>query len=530
MEPLRRLSRGDVLTVSPAAPGMANGLSAEGAPNSGCPPGRLVLCVTGFVGAVLFMIGTSVSAAADGPSGPPVRVGVFDVDASPPVGSPLAYDSTKAVETPLRCRGVVILGAERPVVLCAVDWIGISNGGQTVFRRRLADAAGTSPERVAVHVLHQHDAPWCDFSVDELVASGSLGGTFCDPVFARGVIDRAAAAVTKAAANATPATHVGLGEARVEQVASNRRILGADGKVKYVRYTATKDPKIRAYPEGVIDPILKLVGFWDGDRPIAVLTYYATHPQSYYRTGLANSDFPGLARDQREEATGVPHIHFDGAGGNIGAGKYNDGSHEVRAILAGRVADGMRRAWSSARREPITTRDVGWTVQRVALPPATYLNESRLMAELEDSKQTLLKRETAAHRLVWLRRCLAGETIDLGCLRVGPARILHMPGELFVEYQLAAQSIRPDLFVAMAAYGEYAPAYIGTAIAYDQGGYETQQSSSNVSPRWRASCWTACGGCSMRRGKAPLASASRPRRPKPSWRDRTKHGDDQSAW
>ena len=30
-------------------------------------------------------------------------------------------------------------------------------------------------------------------------------------------------------------------------------------------------------------------------------------------------------------------------------------------------------------------------------------------------------------------------------------------------------------FVAMAAYGDYAPWYIGTAIAYEQGGYETSR-------------------------------------------------------
>ena len=152
-------------------------------------------------------------------------------------------------------------------------------------------------------------------------------------------------------------------------------------------------------------------------------------------------------------------------------------------MLAGRVADGMRQAWDSVRKLPITARDVGWTVQPVALPPATYLNEARLIEAIKDKKQPLAQREAAALRLVWLRRCLAGETIDLSCLRIGSARILHMPGELFVEYQLAAQAMRPDLFVAMAAYGEYAPAYIGTAIAYDQGGYETQQSSSNVSPQ-----------------------------------------------
>ena len=62
--------------------------------------------------------------------------------------------------------------------------------------------------------------------------------------------------------------------------------------------------------------------------------------------------------------------------------------------------------------------------------------------------------------------------IDIGCLSVGRARILHMPGELFVEYQLAAKAERKDLFVAMAAYGDYGPGYICTDIAYKEGGYE----------------------------------------------------------
>lgn len=72
--------------------------------------------------------------------------------------------------------------------------------------------------------------------------------------------------------------------------------------------------------------------------------------------------------------------------------------------------------------------------------------------------------------------------IDVTCLRLGRARILHLPGELFVEYQLAAKRERADRFVAMAAYGDYGPGYIGTAIAYEQGGYETSPASSNVAP------------------------------------------------
>jgi len=47
----------------------------------------------------------------------------------------------------LRARGIVLLGAGEPIVLCAVDWIGIANEGQDVFRQALAEAAGTTPQR-----------------------------------------------------------------------------------------------------------------------------------------------------------------------------------------------------------------------------------------------------------------------------------------------------------------------------------------------------------------------------------------------
>ena len=76
-----------------------------------------------------------------------------------------------------------------------------------------------------------------------------------------------------------------------------------------------------------------------------------------------------------------------------------------------------------------------------------------------------------------------GLKIPISCLWLGDARVVHMPGELFVEYQLAAQAMRPDGFVAMAAYGDYGPGYIGTAASYQQGGYETSAASSRTAPQ-----------------------------------------------
>lgn len=407
---------------------------------------------------------------------------VFSVDATPPPGSPLAYDPLEGVDTPLSCRGLVLAGGGKPIVLCAIDWIGIGNDGQTAFKEAIAEAVGTEPNRVALHALHQHDAPRCDFSAEEILVAVDAGGAGFNPEHARSVVASAAAAASEALGRLRPVTHIGTGQAKVDRVASNRRILGPDGKVARTRYTATRDPELRALPAGTVDPILKLVGFYDGEEPLAVLTWFATHPQSYYRTKLASVDFPGIARDTRESESGVPHLHFNGAGGNVGAGKWNDGSPENRQVLADRMATAMREAWEAVETRPLAAGEVDWRVEPVHLPVADHLDEEELQAILSNRVAPPKDRFRAATRLAWLRRGEAGDTIPVGCLTLGDVRVLHLPGELFVEYQLAAQTLRPDLFVAMAAYGDYAPGYIGTEAAYGRGGYETSARASHVAP------------------------------------------------
>lgn len=421
-------------------------------------------------------------AAEERPADRVLKVGYFDIDATPPIGAPLAYDPCVGVDRPLSFRGIVLLGAGEPIVLAAVDWIGIANEAHTEVRRRLAEAVGTQPDRVAVHALHQHDAPRADFTSAALLAHHGVNTPIYDVPWARDVFQRAGAAAKEAAAEAVPVDRIGLGAAEVDRVASNRRLMDEDGKVFATRYTACRDPKLREMPTGTIDPLLRAISFYSGEKPVVVLTYYATHPQSYYRTGLASPDFPGYARQTREEETGVPHIHFNGAGGNIGAGKWNDGAKENREVLAGRVADGMKRAWESSQQHSIMPRDVAWRSVSVALPPGEHLDESELVSRLEQSDVEREAAAGAARHLAWLRRSRAGDQVDVSCLALGPARMLHMPGELFVEYQLSAAEMRPDLFVAMAAYGDYGPGYIGTEIAYSQGGYETSDRASRVAP------------------------------------------------
>ena len=414
-------------------------------------------------------------ASADG-ADEPLRIATFQADVSPPLGSPLLHGWGKPaakVLDPLTARGIVLVAGDAPIVLCAIDWAATANAAHDAFRDALAKAVGTSRQRVSVHTVHQHNAPGIDFSTEDLLAAHGLGGRMFDRAFATDAIARTARAAAEAAKHPRRVTHLGYGKGKVEKVASSRRPLTPEGKLMFWRAAACRSKAMRAAPEGTIDPFVRLLSFWDGNQPLAALTYYACHPCAFYGDGNVSAELVGMARALREAALpGVPHVHFNGAGGDIAVSKYNDGSRKNRPILARRLAAGMKTAWDTQTRAPIRAADVVWSVRSVRLPIRKSYNEARALARLKNTKLGVRRRIFAARELAWTRRLAAGCKIDIGCLRLGPARVLHMPGELFVEYQLAAQRMRPDAFVCMAAYGDHAPAYICTRAAYPRGGYE----------------------------------------------------------
>lgn len=412
-----------------------------------------------------------------------LKVGVFEADVTPPIGSPVAYAMTRSIVDPLSARGMVIfIDDQKPVVLCAVDWIGICNEGHDVWKKKLAEAAQTTIDRVSVHVLHQHDGVNCDFTMEKIMNEYEIKPPEFDTAFLYKAIQNVADAVVVAFKNPQEVTHIGFGEAKVEKVASNRRILGNDGKIAMIRWSSGNDSATMAAPEGLVDPWLKCVSLWNNEKPITVITYYATHPQSYYGKGDVTCEFIGIARNNREKALdGIPHIHFNGAGGNITSGKYNDGSDATRYILAKRVETAMQQAWEQTKKTAVT-KNISWKSTQVTLPLGKNIVEEKLRSTLSNEKSSWQEKISAAEKLAWYQRSKEGVKIEVSALRLGEIWLLNLPGELFVEYQLAAQKMKPGEEVCTAAYEDLGPGYIGTAIAYTQGGYETSDLNSGVAP------------------------------------------------
>jgi len=353
-------------------------------------------------------------------------------------------------------------------------WTGLLNEAHVQWRTALAEAAGTTPDRVAVHCVHQHNAPFACLEAERLVAAEGDLPHIVDVEFFKRCLDAGRAAVTKTIKQATPVTHIGWGQGKVIDVASNRRVhRDESGKIIAMRGSSCSDPKLIALPEGLIDPFLKTVAFFDGEKKIASLHYYATHPMSYYADGRCTSDFAGLARKQRQQdEPNCLHIYFTGCAGNVSAGKYNDGSKAVRPILTKRVYDGIVASEAKLERAELKSEKLAWKTAEILPPPLKSLHAEKIAQQISTKTNAVVNRNRPSYQLSWLRRVEKRTPIVLSSLHLGGVKLLHLPAESFIEYQLRAQSFAKESFVCTSAYGDGGPWYIPVKEEYPNGGYE----------------------------------------------------------
>ncbi len=404
-----------------------------------------------------------------------LRIATFRYDVTPPTGHPLCggwITPVKSVADSLEAIGFVVLGAGKPIVVCAVDWTGLLNQAHIDWRGALAEGAGTTPDRVAVQCVHQHDAPFVCLDAEALVAEQGAGMRVVDLEFFQDCLARGRAAVKEALPKARALTGVASAEATVERIAGNRRVdIGPDGKVGRMRGSSCRVPELIALPEGRIDPQLKTIAFYSGKEKVAACHYYACHPMSHYGKGEVSSDFVGLARKRMQEAEpGCAHLYFTGCGGNIGAGKYNDGSEQARVELTGRLHAAMVEA--SGKLAPRPLGKVEWRTHEILPEVNPVFDEAGELAQVRNPDNAPANRIRPAMRVSWIRRIAAGTPVVLSALHLDDLSMLHLPSESFVEYQLRAQSLAPSRFVATAAYGDGGAWYIPVAEAYPKGGYE----------------------------------------------------------
>lgn len=404
-----------------------------------------------------------------------LRIAPFAFDVTPPIGHSCCggwIRNVEVVDDGLEAIGFVLTGLSSPIVVCAVDWTALCNSAHIEWRAALAKAAGTSADRVAVQCVHQHNAPFACLDTQRLISPhDDLPPVIQTDFFAR-CLERGQEAISSALPRAKRVTGIGTSQAKVDRVASNRRVKRDEqNRIIAMRGSSCRDPELRALPEGLIDPWLKTVAFYSGDEPVVACNYYATHPMSYYADGRVSSDFVGLARKQHQaETAGCQQIYFTGCSGNVAAGKYNDGSKQRRSELTKRIFSALQTSFRSLQPEPVRT--CGWKSRELVPEPRGILDSAAIRTQIADSSLRTVQRSRPAYALAWIERVRQGTPIILSGLHVNGTSLLHLPAECFVEYQLKAQQLGEGRFVATAAYGDGGPWYLPTSREYPSGGYE----------------------------------------------------------
>ncbi len=407
-----------------------------------------------------------------------LRVAPFLVDVTPPVGHPIAYGVNRKVDSPLYVRGVVLDDGAGRAVLAAVDFIFLWGGAHRQWRRLLGRAAGAPPARVLVHAVHQHDSVLPAPEMDALLRAHGFAG-YLDPAYWARISGELADAVRRAvrpgrrgAWRAVAA--LATAERRAARLASNRRLVGPDGKVWAMRFSMCSDPKLQRQPVGKIDPLLRTIGFVSrGGGLIATLHFYGSHPTCSYRRDRVGSDVPGAALRRLEKATGGEgvHVYFTGCGADVTFGKYTY-ARKARslAVLGRRLGEAM--VANVRALEPQARAPLAFAHARFELP----LNRACTATAHRRGLKAAGSRQLAnfhARRLVLLRKWKQWRRPRISRLSLGPAvHVLSLPGECVVEYQLYAQRLLPEHFVGCAAYGEGHYFYLPTAAMYAEGGYE----------------------------------------------------------
>lgn len=404
-----------------------------------------------------------------------MKAGVFEVDVTPEIGCPIAYGINNKVDSKIFVRGVVVDDSKKRIVMASCDFIYIWGSAYEQMKKLIAKAAGTSAQNVFLHSVHQHDSVRIALELNEMYKK--YRGFETTPLaYYKRICKDLEDAIRKSIPKMKTVKSIATSERRVSGLASNRRLIGDDGKLYAMRWSMCHDPKLQKVPTGVIDPMLKSIAFLGGNnKPLAVMHFYAAHPMTAYGRNMCSADVPGVAIDYSKKHFGkdTPQIYFTGCGGNITFGKYSLENKEKSLKLLGERL-GKELLANCKQLEKKNTGSISLKNSIFELPLKPELNEKTLLEKIKktEDKNTLMLLST---RLEMVRNWEKWKKLNITRISIGDdIHILTIPSETVVEYQLYAQELVSEKFLACAAYANTSYGYIPTAGMYPEGGYEPE--------------------------------------------------------
>jgi len=427
-----------------------------------------------------------------------MRAGAAQIDITPHAGVHLAgavglHRPAKLVAEPLYAKALVLESEGCRLCFLALDVTIVTAPYSAGIRHAAAERIGLDPEAVMVHATQTHSAPPLGhFMVDpdfegipsecEWVAGG-------EAAYSDWACERAVEAIARAHQALQP-VQVGVGSGIEGRWAYNRRAVTRDGSVTMPGRTwpGGVGPTWIRYLEGPIDPELGVMCFrTDSLRMAAVLLHYTCHPVHVFPKCTVSPDWPGAWSDEVRRTLGsecVPVV-LNGACGNINPWPpfdpdYTEDHRAMGRALAAATekvveslafTDETRLAWTS-RHIRIPLREVPadglrWAEDILrAAPQPTWTDDTRTTVDPD------WMAAASIYSVHLVRRRDSALDYEIQAFRVGDAAFVGLPGEPFVEGQLAIKLGSPAYPTYVAHCCTEYVGYIPTRDALQRGGHE----------------------------------------------------------
>lgn len=442
--------------------------------------------------------------------GSPMRVGIAEVDITPPVGFPMAgYYHERLAEgaiDPLKAKAIVFRNGAAAAALVVCDLIGIATDLKLAIRQRASEKTGIPASNIVISATHSHTAP--DY-MKELYLK--LGGAAQEPLraaYIEKLISGPAQAIAQADAAARPAVLEAGSAIQETPVSFNRRFVMRDGSVQ--TWMNHENPNV-VRAAGPIDPEIGLVTIREANgEPRGILSNFALHLDTV--GGMKwSADYPYFIEQTLRQTAGPNVVSIFGTGccGDINHSNPRRRDRNKSDFIGNSIGESMVKQLGKLTPLERTELVVKSRVVRLPLQDASKDEVARSIQILDTAKRkekvdflehvTAYKKlmldemrhrepfaDTAEHITWGLSRSLAGigETlpVDVTVITLGrDVAIVTLPGEVFVELGLAIKQgspFRTTLVIELSNCVE--TIYLPNRAAYAGGSYEVTNSATQA--------------------------------------------------
>jgi hypothetical protein len=370
------------------------------------------------------------------------KAGVAKVNITPFLGCPMAgYSSrergSETIDDELYCKALALYDGETKLAIVTNDLIGVNDIFVRRTRELIENATGIPKGNVLICASHTHFGPEVRHKDEAIIKESDDKFDFAYVT----VLQKKMATAVQLADQSLQDAKIGVGKGYTDKLSFNRHTIRPDGTAVT---TYRLPPNEENLTFGPIDPEVGVVRLDSADsEPIATLINFACHPVcSVDRMYAISADYPGYAMKSIERESGGICMFTLGCAGNI----------------------------VPIEREGVSKRKIGTSLAAEAIKTWQWLN-------LIDSIKLRSIQKTIELPLKEPRDDKKTREVEIHVLKIGNLYFVGLPGEIFVEIGtgIKEQSGIENLFPVSLTNGSVG--YVPIAIAYDQGGYESNSTS-----------------------------------------------------